>query len=78
MLPDNRQELKMLVLKISGMNCGHCAAAVTRALQKFEPGARVDVDLAAKTATIEARAEPAAIVQVLGAAGYPAVVQAQG
>ena len=32
--------------KVSGMTCGHCAKAITRALQALDAQAVVDVDLA--------------------------------
>ena len=35
----------MPTLKISGMNCGHCTAAVTKALSSIEGVSEVVVDL---------------------------------
>lgn len=36
----------MFTFKVQGMSCGHCVAAVTRALQGLDPAAQVQVDLA--------------------------------
>ena len=30
---------------VSGMNCGHCEAAVTRAIKQLDPAAQVQIDL---------------------------------
>jgi Cu+-exporting ATPase len=40
-------------LRIEGMSCQHCAGRVERALAAM-PGVKATVDLAAKTATVEA------------------------
>ena len=37
----------MHVLKVSGMSCGHCVRAITRAVQAGDPAAEVQVDLGA-------------------------------
>ena len=34
-----------MLFKVTGMTCGHCARAVTRALQALDPQASVEVDL---------------------------------
>lgn len=41
---------------VVGMTCGHCVQSVTNELSKLEGVARVDVDLAAGTATVESEA----------------------
>lgn len=61
-------ELHFLVPNLS---CGHCVAAVTRAMAAL--GASVQVDLAAKTVRVQ---PPAALTEAqvrdaLQAAGYP-------
>lgn len=40
------------VIKIDGMTCGHCAAAVTKALKQVEGVADVAVNLGDKQATV--------------------------
>lgn len=61
----------MLELKISVMSCGHCARAITEAVQAVDPQARVQVDLPSKTARIESSADTSAITAALADAGYP-------
>lgn len=43
---------KTVVLNVEGMSCGHCKAAVERAVSALSGVSNVSVDLAAKTATI--------------------------
>lgn len=40
-----------ITLKVEGMTCGHCARAVTAAIEGKDPLASVAVDLAAGTVT---------------------------
>ena len=35
----------MIDFEVSDMSCGHCVAAITRALKAVDPQAEVDVDL---------------------------------
>lgn len=41
----------MPTIKISGMSCGHCTAAVTKALQAIDGVSEVNVDLEKKEAS---------------------------
>ena len=43
----------MITLKDAGMSCGHCAQAVTAAIQAKDPTAKVVVDLAQGTVKTE-------------------------
>ena len=52
-------------LKVAGMTCGHCAKAVTAAIQARDPAAQVEVLLAeglVRAATTLPRAEIAAVI----------------
>jgi copper chaperone len=52
-------------LKVAGMTCGHCAKAVTAAIQAKDPAAQVEVVLAeglVRAATTLPRAEVAAAI----------------
>lgn len=40
------------IIKINGMNCGHCSMAVKKALGQIEGVEKVEVSLEEKTATI--------------------------
>ena len=37
---------------VPDMSCGHCTAAIEKALKTIDPDARVDTDLTSKTVTI--------------------------
>jgi Cu+-exporting ATPase len=59
------------VLEIKGMMCGHCAGHVARALNSI-PGVKATVDLANKTATVEAASpvEDNVLIEAVQNAGY--------
>lgn len=42
----------MFTASVSGMSCGHCIRAVTKAIQQQDPDAVVQVDLAQKQVQI--------------------------
>lgn len=59
-------------LKITGMTCGHCQTAVTKAL-KGVPGVRdARVDLQNGTAVVEGDADPSKLVEAVVDEGYGA------
>jgi copper chaperone len=60
-------------LRIENMTCGGCARSVTKAIQSVDSNARVEADPAARRVKIETAATQAAILEVLGDVGYPAV-----
>jgi copper chaperone len=43
----------LITLKVEGMSCGHCAQAVTAAIQAKDPTAKVVVDVAGGTVKTE-------------------------
>ena len=43
----------MFTLKVSGMTCGGCINAVTRAIQAQDPQAKVQADLATQVVSLE-------------------------
>ena len=61
------------VFAVEGMNCGKCAARVTKAIHAQAPGADVRVDLEGQSVTVApAAANPRALAQAITEAGYPA------
>jgi len=62
-------------IKVKGMSCGHCAAAVTRALQGLPGVSEVAVDLASGRVTYQSAAAvpPKDLARVIRAAGYELV-----
>lgn len=53
------------------MTCGHCSAAVTRALKSADPQAQVEVDLASKTVRVQSQQPRETLAQALVEADYP-------
>jgi copper chaperone len=59
-------------LKIDGMSCSHCSAAVTRALENVKGVVQARVDLANGTARIEGDASVDQLVAAVVEEGYRA------
>jgi len=55
---------------ISGMTCGGCVQAVTRALQQIDGGLEVAVSLERGVATVRGEHDPAAVRAAIEAAGF--------
>ena len=53
-LPENKEETNMITMKIEGMMCPHCQAAVTKALNAVEGVTKTEVSLEDKAAYVEA------------------------
>jgi len=60
----------MLELKVDGMTCGHCEAAVQRAVRSVDPAAQVKVDRSAGRVEIVTAADPVALGAAIEAEGY--------
>ena len=63
----------MLSLKVSGMTCGGCINAVTRAIQSEDPQAKVQADLATQIIDLETTLSAEQASQLLSDAGFPVV-----
>jgi copper chaperone len=63
------------VYSVQGMNCGHCAGAVTRELSALDGVTGVHVDLAAKKVTVGSTRElaEAEVREAVDEAGYELV-----
>ena len=61
----------MPTFKVPNMSCGHCAGAVTKAVQTLDAGARVEIDLKTQTIAVESKVEPGRIAAAIEQAGYP-------
>jgi copper chaperone len=57
---------------IPGMKCGGCLGAVTRAVEKLDPQARVSGDLETRQVVVESQAPEVSLLAALREAGYPA------
>ena len=62
-------------IKVKGMSCGHCAAAVTRALQSLPGVSEVKVDLAGGRVTYQSAGPlpPEEVARVIKIAGYEVI-----
>ena len=63
----------MLNLKVSGMTCGGCINAVTRAVQSEDPAAKVQADLATQTVALETSLSVEKAAQLITDAGFPVI-----
>jgi copper chaperone len=63
----------MLSLKVSGMTCGGCINAVTRAIQAQDPQAKVQADLATQIVNLETTLSAEQASQLLADAGFSVV-----
>jgi copper chaperone len=61
----------MHLFTLPDMSCGHCVAAITQALQAADAQARVEVDLARKTARVDSALPRGPLAAALAEAGYP-------
>lgn len=61
----------MLSLKVSGMTCGGCINAITRAVQSQDPQAKVQADLATQTVNLETSLSSEQANQLITDAGFP-------
>ena len=56
--------------RVSGMSCEGCAQAVTRAIRKAAPDAKVDIGLASGEVTVDGRVAECAVAAAIQKAGY--------
>lgn len=67
----------MLRLPVEGMTCGHCVAAVTRAVKAVPGAGAVHVDLASGQVAVEGQPDPEAVRAAIAEEGYvPGAVSA--
>jgi len=64
----------MTTLNVPGMTCGHCKATVEKAVAGVDTGATVNVDLDARSISVESAVSDAALIDALKVAGYEATV----
>jgi len=66
-----RQEFQMIAFEVNDMTCGHCVSAITQAVKRADPAAKVSVDLATRRVEIHASAADGAALQAaIQGAGY--------
>ena len=65
----------MHTLFVTGMTCGGCTKAVTRAIQLQDAQATVQVDLATQKVEIESRLDREVLITIVTNAGFPVVAK---
>ena len=63
----------MQTLFVTGMTCGGCTKAVTRAIQMQDAEATVQVDLDSQKVEIDSRLSREVLITILSEAGFPVV-----
>lgn len=60
----------MIEFTLPTMTCGHCVKTVTRTVQRVDPAAAVEIDLATQRVRVESTRERADFVAALADEGY--------
>jgi copper chaperone len=55
---------------VTGMTCGHCEKAVTRAVKQLDPEAEVVIDRAANQVSVQSEQPREALAQAIAEEGY--------
>ena len=59
---------------VTGMTCGHCEKAVTRALQALDPQAQVNIDRAHDRVEVESTQSRETLAKAIAEEGYAVTV----
>ncbi len=62
----------MTKFNVPDMSCGHCKAAIEKAVTAADEGADLAFDLDARTVTVASTLDDAALAGILEKEGYPA------
>ena len=62
----------MTKFNVPEMSCGHCKAAIEKAVASVDPKASVNVDLESRTVEIEASVDDTTLVDAMKSEGYEA------
>ena len=63
---------KDLLMQVDGMTCQGCVTSVTKAIQRLDPSAKVEVDLEHGRVHVMTTAQSVEVSRALDAAGYEA------
>ena len=55
---------------VTGMTCGHCEKAVTRAIKQVDPQAEVKIDRSKNLVEVQSQQARAALAQAIAEEGY--------
>jgi copper chaperone len=67
-----KETAEMVKLQVSGMTCGHCVAAVTRAVEALPGVQSVSVDRESGQVVVEGSPDKAALLAAITNEGYEA------
>ncbi|AJX16334.1 heavy-metal-associated domain-containing protein [Burkholderia ubonensis] len=62
--------------EVQDMTCGGCANAITRAVTAADPGAKLDIDVAAKRVTVQSTQPAERVQSIIEAAGFHPALRA--
>lgn len=62
----------MTTFDVPDMSCGHCTAAIEKAVTAADAGARLSFDLDSRKVTVTSTLDDAALSGILEKEGYPA------
>ena len=62
----------MTKFNVPDMSCGHCTAAIEKAVTAADEGADLEFDLETHTVTVSSTLDDAALAGILEKEGYPA------
>ena len=60
--------------RVPDMSCGGCASAITKAIAKLDPAAKVQIDVAAKTVKVESSLNQGDIASAIAQARFHPIV----
>lgn len=60
----------MQIFTVTGMTCGHCEKAVTRAVKQIDPQAEVTIDRAANKVQVQSEQPRTLLSQAIAEEGY--------
>ena len=60
-------------LTVTGMTCGHCEKAVTRAVKQLDPQAEIKIDRAANKVEVDSTQTRAKLAAAIAEEGYAVV-----
>lgn len=66
----------MTRLSVPDMSCGHCTAAIEKAITAIDPTARVSCDLETRTVDVQSALSERALSEAIREAGYDVRTQA--
>lgn len=58
------------IFQVTGMTCGHCERAVTRAIKQVDPQAEVTIDRSHNKVEVQSQQARATLAQAIAEEGY--------